>query len=617
MPLLDIAIAQSSIPTHLGYTRVRLFINGNIPNYPLLQHEDRWASSRKSLQNTGNLNFGLVYFKKSCPGFLVSAVATLEPQCLNFGLVYFKKSCPGFLVSAVATLEPQCLVLNKDIEKDNNALSSTAELQSITVQNESSSGGSEEVDEREKLRRLRISKANKGNTPWNKGRKHSPETLRRIKEKTRLAMQSPKVKMKLATMGHAQSPETRVKIAAGVRMGWQKRREMLMLQETCIFDWQNLIAEAARGGFQDEEELQWDSYDILSKQLQQEWLESIEHRKSLPRPKGSKRAPKSLEQRRKIAEAISAKWADPAYRTRVCTGLAKYHRIPEGAERKVRKKQSGEDSTNTSRKKSEKEKSTANGSTQLPKLKKRNVPKYKDPLSTSKLEMLKSIRAQRGTSDTMKIEALERAKLLIAEAQKAAKALEVAATRSPVARASLIEAHKLIAEATQSIKSIENGELPPQDNVQSGHQEYAGKGGETLTEDADQRYNIAVNGKKTITPKVNQEYQKMVNGFQSMKPGEDRNLDTNLYHKHTLPTSLGGYMLGLSLESFAEKQDIKERTEKQYPLGKNGVPSVNGVKLQNHEEHAHPTAKSATKKWVRGRLVEVGEGVINNDGVSD
>ena len=32
----------------------------------------------------------------------------------------------------------------------------------------------EDVDERERLRRTRISLANKGNTPWNKGRKHSP-----------------------------------------------------------------------------------------------------------------------------------------------------------------------------------------------------------------------------------------------------------------------------------------------------------------------------------------------------------------------------------------------------------------------------------------------------------
>lgn len=32
----------------------------------------------------------------------------------------------------------------------------------------------EDVDDRERLRRTRISLANKGNTPWNKGRKHSP-----------------------------------------------------------------------------------------------------------------------------------------------------------------------------------------------------------------------------------------------------------------------------------------------------------------------------------------------------------------------------------------------------------------------------------------------------------
>ena len=96
-----------------------------------------------------------------------------------------------------------------------------------------------------------------------------------------------------------------------MRIGWRKRREKLSLQENCLFDWQNLIAEAARKGNLEEEELQWESYEIINERLKQEWVASIEHRKTMPGPKASKRAPKSLEQRRKIAEAIAAKWADP------------------------------------------------------------------------------------------------------------------------------------------------------------------------------------------------------------------------------------------------------------------------------------------------------------------
>lgn len=102
-----------------------------------------------------------------------------------------------------------------------------------------------------------------------------------------------------------------MKIGAGVRLGWERRRGKLMLQDTCHYEWQNLIAVAARKGLLGEEELQWDSYKILDKQLEQEWLQSVEQRKNMPRPKGSKRAPKSAEQKRKISEAIAAKWADP------------------------------------------------------------------------------------------------------------------------------------------------------------------------------------------------------------------------------------------------------------------------------------------------------------------
>ena len=94
-------------------------------------------------------------------------------------------------------------------------------------------------------------------------------------------------------------------------MDWQRRCERLKLQETSLFDWENLIADAARKGFLEEEELLWNSFEILKEQLQQEWLDSIEYRKTMPRYKGSRRGPKSLEQRRRIAEAIVAKWADP------------------------------------------------------------------------------------------------------------------------------------------------------------------------------------------------------------------------------------------------------------------------------------------------------------------
>lgn len=50
-------------------------------------------------------------------------------------------------------------------------------------------------------------------------------------------------------------------------------------------------------------------------------------------------------------------------------------------------------------------------------------------------------------------------RLLIAEAEKAAKALEIAATKSPVARASLIESRELIAEAIRYIESIDIGDV--------------------------------------------------------------------------------------------------------------------------------------------------------------
>ncbi|CAL5382937.1 unnamed protein product [Camellia sinensis] len=291
-----------------------------------------------------------------------------------------------------------------------------------------------------------------------------------LQAKNKISLTQPmQVKMKLVNLGHAQSEETRMKIGNGVQMGWERHREKLKLQETCYFEWQNLIAEASRKGFVGEEEKQWDSYKILDEQLQQEWLECVEQRRKMARPKGSKRAPKSPEQRRKISKAISAKRADPvrayvafsaenAYRDRVCTALYKYHSTPVGAKRMPKRRPSSERQPRTQNPTKKKANDTDNSTGNVTESQKRrtrlrsNMPLFKDPLAISKVEMIKNIRAERAAAENKKTEAIERAKLLIAEGEKAAKALEAAATKSPPAQASLIETRNLIAKAIQSIE---------------------------------------------------------------------------------------------------------------------------------------------------------------------
>ncbi|GFR43670.1 hypothetical protein Agub_g4778, partial [Astrephomene gubernaculifera] len=62
---------------------------------------------------------------------------------------------------------------------------------------QSSSDDAKEIDEKERQRRARISAANTGRVPWNAGRKHSPETIAKIRERTKLAMQRKEVAEKV------------------------------------------------------------------------------------------------------------------------------------------------------------------------------------------------------------------------------------------------------------------------------------------------------------------------------------------------------------------------------------------------------------------------------------
>ncbi|KAK3157369.1 hypothetical protein QOZ80_2AG0120510 [Eleusine coracana subsp. coracana] len=319
----------------------------------------------------------------------------------------------------------------------------------------------EELDERERLRRLRISKANKGNTPWNKGRKHSPETLQRIRERTRIAMQDPKVKRKLMNLGHAQSEETRIKISEGVRRGWSLRLQKLMVQDGCFVEWRDMIADASRKGFAGGVSLQWNSYKILAEQMRLEWLENLQKKRSMPRPRGNRRAPKTPEQRRKIAEAIAAKWLDHEYRERVCSGISSYHGTSTGTRTPRKPRPAGEPGV---KKQTIKTKPTharavelqdADGRSAIVVKRKKSAAPYKDPMTVEKLEMIITIRAERAALEIEKKEAITRARSLIAEAEKAADALDTAAETSPFAQASLIEARKLVTEARSSLEFVD------------------------------------------------------------------------------------------------------------------------------------------------------------------
>lgn len=431
MSSLDIVTSQSPFRNHLSLPGVHLLYPGGTQNRSTVK---LWNTNRFELSWNDQFRFPKIRQRKT---------RLIVDGCRAF-------------ISAVATVEQDVLVQTDELHEQQHALESKLGKLLVTLEESTS-----ELDERERLRRIKISISNKGKIPWNKGRKHSPETVQRIRERTWLAMQDPKVKMKLSNIGHAQSEETRLKIGIGVRERWLKRRQKLMVQELCCLEWQNTIAEISKVGYGGEEALQWDSYKILNEQLEKEWRESVEQRKLMPRPKGSKRAPKSLEQRKKISLAILAKWTDPAYRERVCSGISKYHGAAVGVERKSRKKSC--DTAPTSAKKTARRKSKESDTFKFEDKKaipEKKGPSYKDPMARSKLEMIKQIKMQRMEMENRKREATERAKLLIAEAEKAAQALEVAALTSLTARASLLESRKLIAEAIRSIERTEKGLLP-------------------------------------------------------------------------------------------------------------------------------------------------------------
>ncbi|KAF3331015.1 Origin recognition complex subunit 2 [Carex littledalei] len=347
-------------------------------------------------------------------------------------------------ICAFATIESESIALSSS--NSETQIGSDWNFGASQDDSEEDSG----MEEKESVRRSRISRANKGNIPWNKGKKHTPETIQRIRERTKIAMQDPKV----MSCKNNCFDDTKSKIAQGVKEGWRRRSEKNMIQQRCHVEWCNMIAEMTRIGFYGETELQWDSYELLQEELKRECPQSLHKRISMLRKQNSSRGPKSPEQRKRIAEAIRAKWADPEYRDRVQVGMVRHHGLPSDREKRQNKNAA---KTSTSNRKIAAKpnivKSEMKGVT-VHKETKKNEVTYKDPMVSTKLEMIKKLKDQRLAREMKIREAVERAKLLIGEAEKAAKDLEVAALKNPLAHASLVEARNLIAKASQMLHPL-------------------------------------------------------------------------------------------------------------------------------------------------------------------
>lgn len=196
-------------------------------------------------------------------------------------------------------------------------------------------------------------------------------------------------------------------------------------------------------------------------------------------------------------------------------------------------------------------------------------------------------------------------RLLIAEAEKAAKALEVAATRSPLALASLMETKKLIAEAIQSVESIEAGQLPSHENSRDPLFSSA----VPVNHDAEKEMDEEAEGLNPVD-------ERKVNGTKSLvlSKSDNEDFDFGKFTWQNLPngdvehlsTSSGGYGLSpLHLDNLVSptKRQIQQANLK---VEREDNPLPNGNKLLKAREDATPAhSTTRTKKWVRGRLVEV------------
>ncbi|WZY96804.1 hypothetical protein YC2023_069133 [Brassica napus] len=159
-----------------------------------------------------------------------------------------------------------------------------------------------DIKMKEEERRRKIGLANKGKVPWNKGRKHTEDTRRRIKQRTIEALRNPKVRDKMTEHQQPHSDETKEKIRASVKQVWVERSRSKRLKEKFISVWSENIAEAARKGGSGEAELNWDSYEKSKRVMSSEQLQLSEEKARTREHTKMRREEAKTEKMRRVVE---------------------------------------------------------------------------------------------------------------------------------------------------------------------------------------------------------------------------------------------------------------------------------------------------------------------------
>lgn len=204
-------------------------------------------------------------------------------------------------------------------------------------------------DEGEFLRRQRIGQANKGKLAWNKGLKHSPETIALIKANTARAMQDPEVRRRMrdAASKNKHTETTKMKIRRTVRDTAHKKIDARMMAKSkdlgprrgkvgvcSIGIYARRVSAVMAAGFG-----AWTTRDMekvavrqkaeakqfkkiaREERKRQEKLQEIEGRRKELEAKGIYKVvggsrqgvPKTEAHKAAISAAMHAKWSDPSY----------------------------------------------------------------------------------------------------------------------------------------------------------------------------------------------------------------------------------------------------------------------------------------------------------------